>query len=102
MTESRMSMVVWSGDGTTISLAELARESRCHPGIVETFARLGVIETVSSTESAMRFSPSAIPRLRRALRLRRDLSVSGNALGLVLDLLDRIDELESELKKLRG
>ena len=45
------------------------------------------------------FGPEALPRVRRMLRLRRDLQVGWTSLGLVLDLLERVERLERELAR---
>lgn len=36
-----------------------------------------------------------IPRLKKVVRLHYDLGIGWNSMGIILDLLDRIDELES-------
>ena len=45
--------------------------------------------------------PGTLDRVQRALRLRQDLRVGNVSLGLVLDLLERIDRLETELEQRR-
>ena len=104
MEKRRYSLVVqphykYHDSEPVVSLNELARVCRCHPELVERFARFGLIEPVDEREEPLLFPRSSIHRLRRALRLRRDLGLNANALPLVLDLLDRIEELESQLKR---
>jgi DNA-binding transcriptional MerR regulator len=85
-----------------VSLNELARLCRCHPELVERFARFGLIDPVDKTTSGTFLFPrSSVPRLRRAFRLRQDLGLNTYSLTLVLDLLDRIEELELEVKRLK-
>ena len=45
--------------------------------------------------AAMRFEPSALVTVGRIQRLRTSLGLNYAAIGLVLDLLDHIEELES-------
>jgi chaperone modulatory protein CbpM len=45
------------------------------------------------------FTPDATLRIQRLLRLRRDLGINYNAAGLILDLLERIDDLEARLQR---
>lgn len=106
MAKRRYNLVVqhhytYHGAEPVVSLNELARLCRCHPELVERLARFGLIEPVDEREETPLFPRSSIHRLRRALRLRRDLGLNANALSLVLDLLDRIEDLETELKRLK-
>ena len=45
------------------------------------------------------FTAAAIERIERALRLRRELRIGTSSLGLVLDLLDRIEDLRTQLER---
>jgi DNA-binding transcriptional MerR regulator len=106
MTERRYRLVVQQhyrchGTESLVSLNELARLCRCHPELVERFARYGLIDPVDETSGELLFPRSCVPRLRRALRLRQDLGLNAYSLSLVLDLIDRIEELEAELKHLK-
>lgn len=83
-----------------LSLAELARAADCHPELAERLARFSVIEPLDSAAPRWRFPLSSVARLRRALRLRSDLGVGAGSLGLVLDLLDRVERLENRLNAL--
>ena len=83
--------------GPALTLSELAARCEVHPALVERLAGFGVVEATRA--DAATFPPEAVMRLSRAVRLHHDLGVNWNALGLVLDLLDKIDELESELER---
>lgn len=100
MSDARYQVIVYHEDGangrTTLSIYEMARQVGCHPDFVEWLARYGVIDPLEAGQRPLRFSVAALDRLRRGLRLRQDLGVPISALGLVLDLLERIDRLESE------
>ena len=82
-----------------LSLRDLAGHCGCHLRVVERFFRLGVIEEVDRRQQEPLFGPSALDRMGRALRLRRDLRVGASSLGLVLDLLERIEQLEREIAR---
>jgi chaperone modulatory protein CbpM len=60
----------------------------------------GVLEPIGGEPKQWRFGAEAGPRARRALRLQRDLELDASAVALVLDLLDRIEALESQLRRL--
>jgi chaperone modulatory protein CbpM len=71
--------------------------SRCglHPGLVRRFVALGLIEPIDQVDDQLWFSAAQIVRVARMQRLRSDLALNYSALGLVLDLLDRIEQLET-------
>jgi chaperone modulatory protein CbpM len=60
----------------------------------------GVLEPRGPTPQEWRFGVGALPRARRALRLQHDLQIDLAGVALALDLLDRIDWLESRLRRL--
>jgi hypothetical protein len=49
-----------------------------------------------------RFSAAAAARLRRMLRLHRDLGVTLVGAAIVVDLLERLDRVERELARARA
>jgi chaperone modulatory protein CbpM len=77
---------------------EFARRSGLHPELVRRFVALGLIPAVRDADGALWFSPSQIAAVARLLRLRAALPLNYAALGLVVDLLDRITELETVLR----
>ena len=48
------------------------------------------------------FNVAVVSRVRRIVRLHRQVGVSLDTMALVLELLDRIAELEDEIARLRG
>lgn len=48
------------------------------------------------------FSPEMIDRLCQGLRLHRDLGLNWPGVGVALDLLERIEELEHRIRELAG
>ena len=90
-----------SGRKVTLTLQEFSERCGCHPELVDAFVRLGVVEPTGGKGEPIRFSASAVARVRRGLRLRHDLGVSARSLPLVLDLLERIDDLQAEIEELR-
>lgn len=89
-------MVQWGQRLETLSTEDVAARCGLHPALVERFVLLGLIEPLEGRHN--RFPPDVILRLQRALRLRRDLGLSYNGAALVLELLDRIEELERRLE----
>lgn len=88
-------MVQWGQRLDTLSTEEVAARCGLHPALVERLVALGLIEPME--DKSNRFPPDVTLRLQRAMRLRRDLGLSYNGAALVLELLDRIDDLERRL-----
>ncbi|HXZ44972.1 MAG TPA: chaperone modulator CbpM [archaeon] len=78
---------------------ELAARCGLHPAALEPYIRVGV---VSCDASSGRFPMTTATRLRKAIRLRRDLGVNLAAVGIVLDLLDRLEVMGLEVERLRA
>jgi DNA-binding transcriptional MerR regulator len=80
---------------------EFARRSGLHPELVRRFVALGLVPAVRDADGALWFSPEQVAAVARLQRLRATLPLNYAALGLVVDLLDRITELETVLR-IRG
>ena len=86
--------------GELITVQELARLSRVHPQMVAQLVEWGLVEP-EICEPELLFSEALVPRVWRILRLRRDLGINLAGIGVVLELLDRIDRMEQEIARLR-
>jgi hypothetical protein len=80
---------------------EFARNCGLHPELVRRFVALGLVHAVRDVDGTLWFTPAAVAEVARVQRLRAALPVNWAALGLVVDLLDRITELETALR-IRG
>jgi DNA-binding transcriptional MerR regulator len=78
---------------------DLALRCGLPPARLEAYTRVGVVQCNASTG---RFSVLAVGRLRKAIRLRRDLGVDLGAVGIVLDLVGRLEAMEAEIDRLRA
>ena len=78
---------------------DLALRCGLPPARLEAYTRVGVVQCNASTG---RFSVLAVGRLRKAIRLRRDLGVDLGAVGIVLDLVGRLEAMEAEIERLRA
>jgi hypothetical protein len=68
-----------------------------HPEMVRRFVALGLLPAERDGNRALWFSPSSVTAGARLRRLQATLPLNYAALGLVVDLLDRITELETLL-----
>jgi DNA-binding transcriptional MerR regulator len=84
-----------------LSLETFAAYAGLHPELLRRLVRLGLVDPEVDAAGQMWFAPSQLPRLARARRLRAGLGLNYAALGVVLDLLARIDELEAAARTSR-
>ena len=82
-----------------LSLDRFARQAGLHPELVQKFVALGLLEAERDATGALWFRPAALVTVARVQRLRAGLSLNYAAIGLVLDLLNRIDELEAASRR---
>ncbi|WP_250282217.1 chaperone modulator CbpM [Frankia sp. CiP1_Cm_nod2] len=69
-----------------------------HPDLVRRLVTLGLLDAEIDPAGHYTLAVTAVARAGRIERLRRDLGITYTATGVVLDLLDRIDELERLLR----
>jgi chaperone modulatory protein CbpM len=81
-----------------LSLDSFSRQAGLHPQLVRRFVALGLLEASRDAGGQLWFRPAALVTVARVQRLRSGLSLNYAAIGLVLDLLDRIDELQVALR----
>lgn len=118
-----------AGQGRWLDLEAFAAASGLHPELVVRLVALGLIEPAPagppSTEAGklsagrtggrqpapgspdeeaaqLRFAAAQVATAARIQRLRIGLGLNYAAIGLVLDLLDRVDELETALARQNG
>jgi chaperone modulatory protein CbpM len=82
-----------------LDLDTFARMAGLHPDVVRRFVALGLIEAFRDPSGAMWLTPSQLPAVARLQRLRAGFALNYAALGLVVDLLDRIARLEAAQRR---
>lgn len=82
-----------------LSLDAFAQRAGLHPQLVERFVALGLLETFRDEDGRLWFPPRELRTVARVQRLHADLSLNYAAVGLVLDLLDRIDQLSAQQRR---
>jgi DNA-binding transcriptional MerR regulator len=82
-----------------LSLESVARKARLHPELVRRFVALGLVDATRDPAGRLWFTWNDVATLDRIQRLRAGLSLNYAAIGLVLDLLDRIGQLEAALRR---
>jgi DNA-binding transcriptional MerR regulator len=85
-----------------VSIEAVADRSGVHPDLVRRYVALGLLDAVRDVRGRWWLTTSGPSTVARIRRLRAGLPLNYAAIGLVLDLLDRIAELEAELRLVRG
>ena len=85
-----------------IQLDVFATRCGLHPDTVRRLVALGLVACQQDARGDLWFEPSALVTVARIQRLRTGLGLNYAAIGLVLDLLDRIEELESASRRRRA
>ena len=106
MTERRFFMLQVRRGGefsASCTMTEVAARVGVHPELVDRFVRLGLIEFSGSTmDGEFIFDPDVIPVIGRILRLRNELGVNYAGVGVILELMSRIETLESRVRELEN
>jgi len=82
-----------------LTTIELVRACRTTEQQVEVWVSEGVLQPSGGTREAWRFRGDSLARMRLATRLMQDLEINAAGVALALDLLERIAELESRLRR---
>lgn len=85
-----------------MTLKALASAANMHEEFVERLVSFGLLEPLDRQETALWFDCGEVLRLRKIRRLQNDLGINLAGIAVVLDLLERIEALQSELKRLRN
>jgi hypothetical protein len=81
-----------------LSVGQFAVASGLHPVMVARLVALGLLDAHTDVTGATVLPAAQIARAARIMRLRTGLGLNYTALGVVLDLLGRIEELEAALR----
>jgi chaperone modulatory protein CbpM len=82
-----------------MNLESFARAANLHPDLVRRLVSLGLLEPERDATGEPRFAPDQLVAVARIQRLRAGFSLNYAAVALVIDLLDRVAELEMALRR---
>jgi DNA-binding transcriptional MerR regulator len=82
-----------------LDLDAFARAAGLHPDVARRFVALGLIDASRDASGTLWFSPSQLAAVARLQRLRAGFGLNYASLGLVVELLDRIAELEAAQRR---
>jgi chaperone modulatory protein CbpM len=81
-----------------MDLETFARATAAHPDLIRRLVALGLLDAERDAAGALWFSPAQLAVVARIQRLRAGFALNYAAVGLVIDLLDRIETLETALR----
>jgi len=90
------------GEDGEITLIQLCRSCAVTAETVEALMEYGILEPLGKQGRHWRFPANSVKRTHVALRLQRDLGVNLARAALALDLLERIERLDSRLRASRS
>ena len=83
-----------------LSLAELCRACDLHADALLEMVEEGLLEPAGRDPARWRFPATALPQVRMALRLQRDLGVNTAGAALAVELLEEVERLRMRLEVL--
>jgi hypothetical protein len=78
---------------------DFAARSGLHPDLLRRYVALGLVRATRDADGRLWFAPGELAAVARVERLHRGLPLNYAAVGLVIELLDRIQLLESALRR---
>jgi hypothetical protein len=91
--KSAVSYALWRP--ARLDLQSFAQATGTHPDLVRRLVTLGVLDAETDSAGRLWFAPAQVTAMARIQRLRAGFSLNYAAVGLVIDLLDRIAALEA-------
>jgi chaperone modulatory protein CbpM len=86
-------------DVSDLSLFQLCTICNLTPELIIEMVNEGILNPDGESKLAWRFSFHTVDRVRRVQRLRNDLNLNVAGAALALDLLDKIEQLESMIER---
>lgn len=86
---------------TVFTLADLCRSCSVKVDFIEAMVEEGILEPTGKQGHHWCFHPSSLRRTRITMHLQQDLGVNLAGAALALDLLEHIEKVESQLRRMR-
>lgn len=84
-----------------MSLTEVAARCGVHPELISRFVYLGLVDPVDRcVDGEYLFDAEVVPLIRKIMRLRNQLGVNYSGVGVVLELMRRVETLEARIREL--
>ena len=99
---AELTEAIWLDEHGVVTLIELAECSGLSEGELRDLVDLGALSPVEAETQDLQFNARCIVAARTACRLRNDFELDVHGLALALSLLERVQELEAEVNRLRA
>lgn len=99
---TELTEAVWLDEHGVVTLIELAECSGFSESELRDLIDLGAFSPLDPEQPEPRFDARCIVAARIARRLRRDFELDVHGLAVALSLLERVQELEAEVNRLRA
>lgn len=93
---------VWLDEREAFSFEELAELSGLAPAILRQLIELDVLCPADPAATELTFAAECLAVARAASRLRADFDLDAGGLALAMTLLERVSELEAEVRALEA
>ena len=93
---------IWLDEHGVVTLIELAECSGFSETELRDLVDLGALSPLEDEAQELRFDARCIVAARTASRLRHDFELDVHGLALALSLLERVQDLEAEVNRLRA
>ncbi|HEX2830400.1 MAG TPA: chaperone modulator CbpM [Burkholderiales bacterium] len=93
---------LWLDERGSVTLIELSQCSGLSESELRELVEIGAFEPLDADAPQWSFGAQCIVAARTACRLRDDFELNTPGLALALSLLERVEELESELQRMRA
>ncbi|MBA3660885.1 MAG: MerR family transcriptional regulator [Gammaproteobacteria bacterium] len=80
-----------------LTLKELCEACRVSEEIINNLIEFEIVSPPASNADERTFNLIELKRVQRALRLRRDLNVNLEGIGVLLDLIEQLEQLKQQL-----
>jgi hypothetical protein len=83
-------------------MSDIAIRCQVHPAQIERFVNLGLLDPCAKDQETHEwlFDNEVVMVVNKILRLHHDLGINYSGIGVVMDLLERIEELEVRIREL--
>lgn len=88
-------------DEPVYMISVAARMVSCHPQTLRMYEREGLVSPRRSKRNLRLYSDTDIERLRMIKRLTQDLGVNLAGVEVILELLDRVEQQQQEIERLK-
>ena len=106
MAENKYLLVQWkafAGTSPYLTCREVAFRCGVHPELIDRFVHLGLIDLVDrDTNDEPLFQPEVTTIVRKILRLRNQLGVNYAGIGVILELMERMEAMEAQIRELES